>query len=128
MTFMRDCSQRYPQPDRRADWAARRQRPRLRRPSRAPGVARPSGLHLAAWLGHVAAARQGPDQGADEAAEAAAGAGGEGEGAAGRPARGGADDEAVSGGALQVLVYGTSVVAYRTPGCAEDELPDRPVQ
>src|SRR5262244_4022887 len=24
MALMRDCSQRYPQPDRRADWAARR--------------------------------------------------------------------------------------------------------
>jgi len=89
-------------------------------------VARPSGLHLAAWLGHVAAARQGPDQGADEAVEAAAGAGGEGEGAAVRPAPGDADDEAVSGRALQVLVYGAPVVAYRKPRCAEDELPDRP--
>src|SRR5262249_31587855 len=37
---------------------------------RRPGGAGPSGLHLAAWLGHAAAARQGPDQGADEAVEA----------------------------------------------------------
>src|SRR5262245_18743928 len=38
-----------------------------------PGGGTAIRFHLAAWLGHVAPARQGPDQGADEAVEADAG-------------------------------------------------------